>query len=128
MRARNVSDSPSLGAIASACENSRRASSHERAHTRPRLEIKEGDEGIWIVGLLSDDLGFFDLEQKTLQPFDNPFGPSLSRMSSDWTNSALAETVSATIDSKLVQARFTSICFDLVYGLIVVQSRLLLSY
>jgi len=27
------------------------------------------------------DLGYFDLEQKTLQPFDNPFGTRLSPMS-----------------------------------------------
>lgn len=92
MRARNVSDSPSLGAIASACENARRA---VRARTGQRLEIKEVDEGIWIVGLKSDDLGFFGLEQKTLQPLDNSFGPRLSPMSSDWTNLELAETVSA---------------------------------
>jgi hypothetical protein len=28
-----------------------------------------------------DDLGYFDLEQKTLQPLDNPFGTRLSPMS-----------------------------------------------
>jgi hypothetical protein len=27
------------------------------------------------------DLGYFDLEQKTLQPLDNPFGMRLSPMS-----------------------------------------------
>ena len=27
------------------------------------------------------DLGYFDLEQKTLQPLDNPFGTRLSPMS-----------------------------------------------
>jgi hypothetical protein len=27
------------------------------------------------------DLGYIDLEQKTLQPLDNPFGPRLSPMS-----------------------------------------------
>jgi hypothetical protein len=27
------------------------------------------------------DLGYFDLEQKTLQPLDNPFSPRLSPMS-----------------------------------------------
>ena len=27
------------------------------------------------------DLGYIDLEQKTLQPIDNPFGPGLSPMS-----------------------------------------------
>jgi len=46
-----------------------------------RLGIKEVDEGIWIVSFMHYDLGFIDLEQKTLQPIDNPFGPRLSPMS-----------------------------------------------
>ena len=46
-----------------------------------RLGIKEVDEGIWIVSFMRYDLGFIDLEQKTLQPLDNPFGPELSPMS-----------------------------------------------
>src|SRR3712207_5893422 len=40
-----------------------------------RLGIKEVDDGIWIVSFMRYDLGFIDLEQKTLQPLDNPFGP-----------------------------------------------------
>ena len=46
-----------------------------------RLGIKEVDDGIWLVSFMSYDLGFIDLEQKTLQPLDNPFGPRLSPMS-----------------------------------------------
>jgi len=46
-----------------------------------RLGIKEVDEGVWLVSFMSYDLGFIDLEQKTLQPLDNPFGPRLSPMS-----------------------------------------------
>jgi hypothetical protein len=46
-----------------------------------RLGLKEVDEGIWLVSFMSYDLGFVDLEQKTLQPLDNPFGPRLSPMS-----------------------------------------------
>jgi transposase InsO family protein len=46
-----------------------------------KLGIKEVDEGIWLVSFMSYDLGFIDLEQKTLQPLDNPFGPRLSPMS-----------------------------------------------
>jgi transposase InsO family protein len=45
------------------------------------LGIKEVDEGIWLVSFLDYDLGYIDLEQKTLQPLDNPFGPRLSPMS-----------------------------------------------
>ena len=46
-----------------------------------RLGIKEVDEGIWLVSFMRYDLGYFDLEQKTLQTLDNPFGPRLSPMS-----------------------------------------------
>src|SRR5438477_1462133 len=46
-----------------------------------RLGIKEVDDGIWLVSFSHYDLGYFDLEQKTLQPLDNPFGPRLSPMS-----------------------------------------------
>lgn len=39
-----------------------------------RVGIKEVDEGIWIVSFMHYDLGYIELEQKTLQPLDNPFG------------------------------------------------------
>ena len=46
-----------------------------------RLGIKEVDEGIWLIGFMKYDLGYIDLEQKTLQTIDNPFGTRLSPMS-----------------------------------------------
>ena len=46
-----------------------------------RLGIKEVDEGIWLVSFMDYDLGYIDLEQKTLQPLNNPFGPRLLPMS-----------------------------------------------
>jgi len=46
-----------------------------------RLGIKDVDDGIWLASFMAYDLGYFDLEQKTLQPLDNPFGPRLSPMS-----------------------------------------------
>jgi hypothetical protein len=46
-----------------------------------RVGIKEVDDGIWLVSFSNYDLRYFDLEQKTLQPLDNPFGPRLSPMS-----------------------------------------------
>jgi hypothetical protein len=57
-----------------------------RAH---RLNVRRGfnadrkwvDEGIWLVSFMHYDLGYFDLEQKTLHPLDNPFGTRLSPMS-----------------------------------------------
>ncbi len=46
-----------------------------------RLGIKEVDDGIWLISFMQYDLGYIDLEQKTLQTIDNPFGPRLSPMS-----------------------------------------------
>lgn len=46
-----------------------------------KLGIKEVDDGIWLASLMRHDLGYFDLEQKTPQPLDNPFGTRLSPMS-----------------------------------------------
>jgi transposase InsO family protein len=46
-----------------------------------RIGIKEVDDGIWIVSFMRYDLGYIDLEQRTLQPLDNPFGPRLLPMS-----------------------------------------------
>jgi transposase InsO family protein/transposase-like protein len=45
------------------------------------LGLKEVDDGVWLVSFLSYDLGYIDLEQRTLQPLDNPFGPRLSPIS-----------------------------------------------
>jgi hypothetical protein len=39
--------------------------------------IKEVEEGIWLVSFMNYDLGYVDLEEKTLQPLANPFGPKV---------------------------------------------------
>ncbi len=43
-----------------------------------RLGIKEVDHDIWLVSFMRFDLGYIDLEQKTLQTIDNPFGTRVS--------------------------------------------------
>ena len=43
--------------------------------------IKEVDDGIWLVTFMEYDLGYIDLEEKTLQPLNNPFGPKVLPMS-----------------------------------------------
>ena len=43
-----------------------------------KLDIKEVDDGIWIVSFMRYDLGYIDFEQKTLRPLGKPFGPRLS--------------------------------------------------
>ena len=43
--------------------------------------VKEVDDGIWLVSFMHYDLGYVDLEEKSLQPLDNPFGPQMLPMS-----------------------------------------------
>lgn len=49
--------------------------------------VKEVEEGIWLVSFMQYDLGYIDLEEKTLQPLQNPFGlhdsPNPSQKQSD---------------------------------------------
>jgi hypothetical protein len=63
-----------LSATGALCQSLDRVGWSARRH-------QGGDEGIWIVSFMQYDLGYIDLEQKTLQPLDNPFGPRLSPMS-----------------------------------------------
>jgi transposase InsO family protein len=46
-----------------------------------RVGLKEVDDAIWLVSFMDYDLGYIDLEQKTLQPLDNPFGTRVLPMS-----------------------------------------------
>jgi len=43
--------------------------------------VKEVDSRIWLVSFMSYDLAYIDLEEKTLQPLENPFGPKVSPLS-----------------------------------------------
>ena len=36
--------------------------------------MKEFDDRIWLVTFMAYDLGYIALQQKALQPIDNPFG------------------------------------------------------
>jgi len=47
------------------------------------LGIKEVDDGVWLVTFMDYDLGYIDLEQRALQPLDNPFGPRIITHVSD---------------------------------------------
>ena len=41
------------------------------------LASKKSKKEIWLVSFMDYDLGYIDLEEKTLQPLDNPFGPKV---------------------------------------------------
>jgi hypothetical protein len=43
--------------------------------------VKEVDTGIWLVSFMDYDVGYVDLEEKTLQPLENPFEPKVLPMS-----------------------------------------------
>ena len=49
--------------------------------TGQAVGIKEVDAGIWLVSFMQYDLGYIDLEQKTLQFLEIPFGPKVLPMS-----------------------------------------------
>jgi len=38
-----------------------------------KIGLKEVEENIWLVSFMRYDLGYIDLEERTLQPLDNPF-------------------------------------------------------
>lgn len=38
-----------------------------------RVGLREVEESIWLVSFMHYDLGYIDLEERTLQPLDNPF-------------------------------------------------------
>lgn len=38
-----------------------------------KLGLKEVEENVWLVSFMAYDLGYVDLEEKTLQPLENPF-------------------------------------------------------
>jgi hypothetical protein len=38
--------------------------------------VKEVDHGIWLVSFMDYDLSYIDLEEKTLQPLENPSATS----------------------------------------------------
>jgi hypothetical protein len=68
--------SPTAGAFVSTAKKIISAPS-----SRGRLSVfKEVEEGIWLVSFMEYDLGYIDLEEKTLQPLDNPFGPKVLPM------------------------------------------------
>jgi len=46
-----------------------------------KLGIKEVDDGIWPVSFMRHDQGYIELERKTLQTIDSPFGTRLSPVS-----------------------------------------------
>jgi putative transposase len=42
--------------------------------------IKEVHDDIWLVSSMEYDLGYFDLETRTLEPLEHPFGPKVLPM------------------------------------------------
>lgn len=44
--------------------------------------VKEIGDEIWLVSFMDYDLGYFDMENKKLEPLANPFGPKVLPMSS----------------------------------------------
>ena len=49
----------------------------EQRRLSAQAGVHLGDTGIWLVSFMDYDLGYIDLEEKTLQPLPNPFGPKV---------------------------------------------------
>jgi transposase InsO family protein len=45
-----------------------------------RLGLREVDTDVWLVSFMHYDLGYIDLEERTLQPVDTPFGSRVPPM------------------------------------------------
>ena len=45
-----------------------------------RLGLREVDTDVWLVSFMHYDLGYIDLEARTLQTIDTPFGSRVSPM------------------------------------------------
>jgi len=52
-----------------------------RAFAGQAVGLKEVEDNIWLVSFMDYDLGYIDLETKSLQPLDNPFDPRVLPMS-----------------------------------------------
>ena len=57
--------------------NSFRFGGRLRCHGRNNQKWRRGDDGIWLVTFMHYDLGYIDLEQRTLQTINNPFGANV---------------------------------------------------
>jgi hypothetical protein len=42
--------------------------------------IKDVHDDNWLVSFMDDDLGYFDLKTRVLEPPENPFGPKVLPM------------------------------------------------
>lgn len=72
---------PHRVALVTAC---RRICMHRKKiniSTMPAGQMLASKRSTRLVSFIHYDLGYIDLEQRTLQPLDNPFGSRLSPMS-----------------------------------------------
>jgi transposase InsO family protein len=56
--------------------------------------IREVESGIWLVSFMQYDLGYIDLDERTLQPLDNPFGarPGKANPANESNNAAAGDS------------------------------------
>jgi len=48
--------------------------------------VTQVGERIWLVTFMPYDLGYFDDETCRLEPIENPFGPKVLPIHSEWTH------------------------------------------
>jgi putative transposase len=47
---------------------------------RHAVDVRQGDDHVWLVTFMHDDLGYFDDETCRLEPIENPFAPKVLPM------------------------------------------------
>jgi hypothetical protein len=62
-----------------------RAGSIWQVFAGQQVGIRQVDDRIWLVSFMHYDLGYFDDETCRLEPIENPFGPSVLPMPSEYT-------------------------------------------
>ena len=70
----SLTELSSLGIVA-ALVTARKKTNFSTVSSSQAVGIREVQDEIWLVSFMDYDLGYIDLEEKTLQPLDNPFGP-----------------------------------------------------
>jgi putative transposase len=62
----------------------RRKINLSRAFAGELVGLREVEDQVWLVSFLDFDLGFFDQDERRVEPAHNPFGPAkVSTMSSE---------------------------------------------
>ncbi len=67
--------------------------------------VKEVDDGIWLVSFMDYDLGYIELEERTLLLLENRFGPKVLPMSWERTPMSPVRTLKTMVGAQGLEPR-----------------------